>query len=390
MDVQVNLLVAGLEESATEIVDNEIKRMKRSGVKDIVSLGVGEPYFDTPEFIKQAAIRSLEAGNTKYQPTFGDLDLRKAIQEKLSKENQVHSDLEDIMVTPGAKFALYLAFQALITPGDKVVILDPAWVSHASIPLLMGAQLLRVETVESEGYQPDLEKVAAALSQKPKCLIINSPCNPTGAVYSPETIRKITQMARDTGTLVISDEIYESLLYEGEIYSPGSEFDNVFTVNGFSKRFAMTGWRLGYACGPHELMEQIIKIYQHSASCVTAFAQAGAMEALTNPASAEATKTMVNQFNRNRHLMMESIISSEHLQCLSPKGAFYCFVSYDKPIKSLDLARDLLATNHLATVPGSAFGLGGENHLRLSYATSEEHVIEGLRRLEAYFEQTGN
>jgi aspartate aminotransferase len=390
MNVEMNLFVAGLEESATEIVDNEIKRMKRSGVKDIVSLGVGEPYFDTPEFIKQAAIRSLEVGNTKYQPTFGDLHLRRAIQEKLIRENQVHSDLEDIMVTPGAKFALYLAFQALITPGDKVVVLDPAWVSHASIPLLMGAQLLRVETVESEGYQPELEKVAAALNQKPKCLIINSPCNPTGAVYSPETIRKITQMARDTGTLVISDEIYESLLYEGEVYSPGSEFDNVFTVNGFSKRFAMTGWRLGYACGPHELMEQIIKIYQHSASCVTAFSQAGAIEALINPASAEATKTMVNQFNRNRHLMMESINSSEHLQCLSPKGAFYCFVSYDKPIKSLDLARDLLSTKHLATVPGGAFGLGGEYHLRLSYATSEEHVVEGLRRLKAYFDQTGN
>lgn len=389
MDVEVNPLVAGLEESATEIVDNEIKRMKRSGVKDIVSLGVGEPYFDTPEFIKQAAIRSLEAGNTKYQATFGDLDLRKAIQEKLSKENHVHSAIEDVMVTPGAKFALYLAFQALIKPGDKVIILDPSWVSHASIPQLMGAQLLRVGTVESAGYQPDLDKVAAALSQKPKCLVLNSPCNPTGAVYSPDTIRKITKMAQDNGTIVISDEIYESLLYEGEVFSPASEFDNVFTVNGFSKRYAMTGWRLGYACGPHELMEQIIKIYQHSASCVTAFSQAGALEALTNPASAEATKVMVDQFNRNRHLMMESINSSKHLDCMSPQGAFYCFVSYDKPVESLDLARDLLATNHLATVPGGAFGLGGEYHLRLSYATSEEHVVEGLRRLNTYFDQTG-
>lgn len=389
MDVEINPLVAGLEESATEIVDNEIKRMKRSGVKDIVSLGVGEPYFDTPEFIKQAAIRSLEAGNTKYQATFGDLDLRKAIQEKLIKENHVHSAIEDVMVTPGAKFALYLAFQALIKPGDKVVILDPSWVSHASIPQLMGAQLLRVGTVESAGYQPDLDKVAVALSQKPKCLVLNSPCNPTGAVYSPDTIRKIIKMAQDNGTIVISDEIYESLLYEGEVFSPASEFDNVFTVNGFSKRYAMTGWRLGYACGPHELMEQIIKIYQHSASCVTAFSQAGALEALTNPVSAETTKVMVDQFNRNRHLMMESINSSKHVDCMSPHGAFYCFVSYDKPVKSLDLARDLLATKHLATVPGGAFGLGGEYHLRLSYATSEENVVEGLRRLNTYFDQTG-
>ncbi|HSN93798.1 MAG TPA: pyridoxal phosphate-dependent aminotransferase [Anaerolineaceae bacterium] len=389
MNVEVNPLVAGLEESATEIVDNEIKRMKRLGVKDIVSLGVGEPYFDTPEFIKQAAIRSLEVGNTKYQATFGDLELRKAIQEKLANENRVQAELEDIMVTPGAKFALYLAFQALIRPGDKVAILDPSWVSHASIPQLMGAELLRVETVESEGYQPDLEKVESALKQRPKCIILNSPCNPTGAVYSPDSIRKITSMARDNGTLVISDEIYESLLYEGEVISPASEFDNVFTVNGFSKRYAMTGWRLGYACGPHELMEQIIKIYQHSASCVTAFAQAGALEALTNPAAIGTTKAMVDQFNRNRQLMMENVNNSKHLQCVSPRGAFYCFVSYDKPVKSLDLARDLLSRCHLATVPGGAFGLGGEYHLRLSYATSEEQVVEGLKRLNSYFDQTG-
>jgi aspartate/methionine/tyrosine aminotransferase len=244
--------------------------------------------------------------------------------------------------------------------------------------------------VESEGYQPDLKKVEAALSQKPKCIILNSPCNPTGALYSADTIRKITKMAQDYGTLVISDEIYESLLYEGEFFSPASEFDNVFTVNGFSKRFAMTGWRLGYASGPHDLMEQILKIYQHSASCVTAFSQAGALEALINPASVGATKLMVDQFNRNRHLMMETISNSEHFQCVSPKGAFYCFVSYDRPIKSLDLARDLLSKSHLATVPGAAFGLGGEYHLRLSYATNEAHVIEGLRRLKAYFEQIGN
>ena len=389
MNFEVNPLVAELEESATEIVDNEIKRMKRAGVKDIVSLGVGEPYLDTPEFIKQAAIRSLEAGNTKYQPTFGDLDLRKAIQEKLAIENQVQAELEDIMVTPGAKFALYLAFQVLIKPGDKVVVLDPSWVSHTSIPLLMGAELLRVETVESEGYQPDLEKVEAALDQKPKCLILNSPCNPTGAVYSPDTIRKITRMARDNGTLVISDEIYESLLYEGEFFSPGSEFDNVFTVNGFSKRYAMTGWRLGYASGPHALMKQIMKIYQHSASCVTAFSQAGALEALTSPAAGETTKVMVDEFRRNRQLMMESINRSEHLQCVSPRGAFYCFVSYDKPVKSLDLARDLLSKSHLATVPGSAFGMGGEYHLRLSYATSEQQVVTGMQRLNSYFDQTG-
>ncbi|MEA4811707.1 MAG: pyridoxal phosphate-dependent aminotransferase [Anaerolineaceae bacterium] len=389
MHIKVNPLVEELEESATEIVDNEIKRMKRSGITDIVSLGVGEPYFDTPDFIKQAAIKALETGVTKYQATFGDHELRKAIQEKLLKTNGVKTEVENLMVTPGAKFAIYLALQALIKPGDKVLVLDPSWVSHACIPQLMGAELIRVQTNEAEGFQPELARVKEALKQKPKCMIINSPCNPTGAVYSPEAIRKMTEMAKESGTLVISDEIYETILYEGDVYSPASEFDNVFTVNGFSKSYAMTGWRLGYACGPQELMEQIMKVYQHSASCVTSFAQAGALEALINPASAECTQKMVRQFARNRELMMETIQASKYLHCLAPKGAFYCFVSYDKEMKSLELAKDLLAASHLATVPGSAFGLGGEYHLRLSYAASEENVIEGLRRLEAYFDQTG-
>ena len=272
----------------------------------------------------------------------------------------------------------------------KVVILDPSWVSHACIPQLMGAELIRIQTIESKGFQPDLALIERALSQKPKCIIINSPCNPTGTVYRPETIRQITRMARDNGTMVISDEIYEALLYEGKVYSPGSEFDNVFTVNGFSKCYAMTGWRLGYASGPHKLMQKVMKIYQHSASCVTAFALAGALEGLTNPETAQAVKGMVDQFNRNRELMMDTINHSSHLNCVRPQGAFYCLVSYDKPIISLDLASDLLNSYHLATIPGAAFGNGGEYHLRLSYTTRESHVVEGLKRLNAYFEKTGH
>ena len=385
MDFMINHLVKNLEESATEIVDNEIKRMRRNGVTDIVSLGVGEPYFDTPEVIKAAAKKALDSGKTKYQPTFGDYELREAIQQKFLQKNHIISHVDEIMVTPGAKFAIYLALQAILEPNDKVILLDPCWVSHSSIPLLMGAELIRIPTIEEEGYQPDIEAISRSFASKIKCMIINSPCNPTGAVYSRDTIHKIMGLAENAGVIVLSDEIYEDLNYGVEHYSPASDFGNVITINGFSKSYAMTGWRLGYATGPKYLMEEMNKIYQHSASCVTAFAQAGALEALTNPRAAQAADEMVAQFRRNRQIITEYLQNSPYFSCTPPMGAFYCFAKYFLKMKSIDLARDLLAKSHLATVPGIAFGECGEFHLRMSYASSEPDLMEGLNRLDNYF-----
>lgn len=383
--MKLNNLVVNLEESATEIVDNEIKRMKLAGVSDIVSLGVGEPYFDTPDVVKNAAKKALDRGMTKYQPTFGDFELREAIQKKLQIKNGIKRDINQIMVTPGAKFAIFLTFQTLLEPSDKVIVLDPCWVSHSSIPLLFGAQLIRIPTIENEGYQPDLGQIADALSSGARCIILNSPNNPTGAVYSRETIRRISELAENAGALVLSDEIYEDLIYEGDHYSPASEFDNVMTINGFSKSYAMTGWRLGYVTGPKILMEEMNKIYQHSNSCVTAFAQAGALEALRNPDADHAVNVMVDQFRRNREILTNYLEKSPYFSCVPPKGAFYCFAKYSLPIHSVDLARDILTGCHVATVPGGAFGECGEFHLRLSYATSENNLVEALSRLDGYF-----
>jgi len=387
MKLSLNPYVKHLEESATEVVDNEIKRMRREGINDIVSLGVGEPYFDTPLVIKEAAKQALDMGITKYQPTLGDYELRKAISQKFLLDNEIKAGVEDIIVTPGAKFAIYLAFQSLIEVGDKVMVLDPSWVSHTSIPLMLGATLVRIPTIESEGFQPDINAIELAMKGDIKCMIINSPCNPTGAVYPKSTIRQIVEIANKEGVLVLSDEIYEDIIYEGEHYSPASEFDNVITVNGFSKSFAMTGWRLGYVTGPKQLLDEMIKVYQHSASCVTSFSQAGALEALVNKKCKEATKSMVLQFRHNRKVMMDFLDQSEHFTCSTPDGAFYCFVRYSLPKKSLDLAKELLEKIHVATVPGKAFGDCGENHLRLSYATSEKNLIEGLDRISNYFNQ---
>lgn len=378
--------IASLEPSATEEVDNAVKRMRRNGITDIVSLGAGEPCFDTPLNIKEAAIRALYEGQTKYQPTAGSYDLREEVRLKFWRDNHILTGIDEIIVTPGAKFAIYLALQAALEPGDRVLLLDPSWVSYEAIAHMAGARAVRVPSSPSNGFQPDLDAVRDALKGRVRFVIINSPCNPTGAVYNPDTIRTIVQLADERGIMVLSDEIYETLLFDGQTYSPASEFPNVVTVNGFSKSHAMTGWRLGYMTAPSDLCEGMLKIYQHSTSCVTAFAQAGAIEALSASASRQAQAEMVAGYEERRSLMLRLLAASEYLNCTTAQGAFYCFASYRTERNSVAIAKDLLEHAHVATVPGAAFGPCGEGHLRLSYASSLEDISIALERIEVYFQ----
>ncbi len=373
-----------LETSATEAVENKVKIMRRNGVDDIVSLGVGEPCFETPANIVRAAQMALQSGQTKYQPTAGDFALREEICRKLRERNGIHVGVEDVMVTPGAKFAIFLAFQVLVNPGDRVIVLCPAWGSHSAIPRMLGAEVVHVCTSEVNGFQPDLKALRRAMDLPVKCIVLNSPCNPTGAVYDKDTLRTIVEWAHDRGAWVISDEIYEALIYEGEHFSPGAEYDNVITVNGFSKTYAMTGWRLGYVTAPREILKGMIKIAQHSVSCVTAFAQAGALEALRSQESQRAVEQMVEHYRRKRELTIELLEQSEFFQCHPGQGAFYLFPSYSIKRKSLDLAQDLLEKVHVATVPGVGFGECGEYHLRLSYSTTDKDIREAFYRMEDY------
>jgi aspartate aminotransferase len=378
-----------LQPSATEEVDNEVKRMRQNGIDDIVSLGVGEPCFDTPDHIKQAAVRALMRGETSYQPTKGAFTLREAISAKLDAENGIKADPEDIIVTAGGKFAIYLAFQATLEKGDKVLLLDPAWVSYESAAQMAGADVIRVPSVPQNGFRPDLENIKRAIEPGVKIIVVNSPCNPTGAVFSRDTIRQLAELARGNHALLLSDEVYEYQLYEGQHYSAASEFDNVITVNAFSKSYAMTGWRLGYATGPKEVLGGMLKIYQHSTTCVTAFAQYGALEALNSEASKKAVEIMRNGYLARRDLMTDLIEKSEFFTLGGvPEGAFYCFVSYNLNLPSFELAKRLLRKAHVATVPGVAFGKCGEEHLRLSYAASEEDIRETFRRMENYFRKS--
>ena len=378
--------IVALEPSATEAVDATVKQMRRRGIDDIVSLGVGEPAFDTPANIKNAAVKALMDGETKYQPTTGTVALREAIRRKLARENGIAADIDRIVVTAGGKFAIYLAFTAMLQQGDTVVLLDPAWVSYAAAAQMNGARVIRVPSSAGNGFAPDMDRLEAAMDATVKIVVVNSPCNPSGAVFSADTLRGLARMAARYGAVLLSDEVYEYQIYGRTHYSPASEFDNVITVNAFSKSYAMTGWRLGYCVAPAEIVDGMAKIYTHSTSSVTSFAQWGALEALEGDSSAAEVSKMQQTYAQNRALMIQLIDQSAYLDLdCEPEGAFYCFPSYRVEMGSVGLATRLLEESHVATVPGLAFGACAEGHLRLSYATDGKSIEDAMGRMEMFF-----
>ena len=379
--------IVELESSATEAVDGKVKEMRRQGVNDIISLGVGEPSFDTPENIKHAAVKALMDGETKYQPTAGVVPLREAISRKLERENKIKTDPESVVVTAGGKFSIYLAFTAMLQKGDKVVLLDPAWVSYEAVAQMNDAQVVRVPSSSADGFLPDLDRVENVIDDSVKIIVVNSPCNPSGAVFSEDTLRQLARIADRYGAMLMSDEVYEYQIYGQRHYSPASEFENIITVNAFSKSYAMTGWRLGYSVAPAEIVEAMKKIYSHSTSSVTSFAQWGAIEALESEISAAQVKKMRRIYAKNRSVMIQMIHKSAYLGLdHEPEGAFYCFPSYRFDMGSVELATRLLEKYHVATVPGLAFGECGEGFLRLSYAADDKEIEEAMIRMETFFQ----
>lgn len=373
--------VRNLKPSATEEVDNEVKRLRREGV-EIISLGAGEPDFDTFQGIRDATIKALNAGMTHYEQTKGAYELREALTGKFKKENNITADPEDIILTAGAKFSIYLAAQALLEKGDTMMLLDPAWVSYESIAALSEAGTTRIATKPEEGFIPDLDVITEQMDKSTKMIIVNSPSNPTGAVYPRKVLKGIAEIAGDNGSYVLSDEIYERMIYEGEHYSPGSEYDNVITINGFSKSYAMPGWRLGYVHASSEIIEAMVKIYQHSTTCVTKFTQPGALEALTSEESEKFVQHMVGEYKKRRDFIMGLIDKSEVFSCKKPNGAFYVFPSYNVKMSSVEFAKKLLREAHVATVPGSAFGECGEYCLRIAYVVPNEKIEEAFANIE--------
>ncbi len=367
-----------VEPSATLAISALATELENEG-KDVVDLSVGEPDFPTPENIVEAGKAAMDAGHTGYTTSAGILELREAIADKLADDGLDHGP-EEIIVTPGAKQALYEIVQALIGEGDEVVLLDPAWVSYEAMVKMAGGSLSRVDLSPHDfQLEPALEDLEAAVSDETELLIVNSPSNPTGAVYSDAALEGVRDLAVEHDVTVISDEIYKEITYGVEPTSLGTlegMADRTVTVNGFSKAYSMTGWRLGYFAGPEELIDQAGKLHSHSVSSAVNFVQHAGVEALEN--TDEAVDEMVAAFEQRRDLVVD-LLDDHGVDVAVPEGAFYMML----PVAEDDQAwcEGALEDAHVATVPGSAFGTPG--YARVSYAASAERLEEGIERLAA-------
>ncbi|MEM3072831.1 MAG: pyridoxal phosphate-dependent aminotransferase [Candidatus Bathyarchaeia archaeon] len=361
-------------------------------MKDVVRLEVGEPDFDTPKHIKEAVVKALEEGYTHYTSSAGLIELREAIAEKLRRENGISVDPEnEVVVTVGASSAINLSLLTLIDPGDEVLIPDPGWPQYQGQICLSGGVPVGYPTPESMEFRPDFNALENKITEKTKVLIVNSPNNPTGAVLTKDDLEKLAAIAERHDLIVISDEVYEKFLYEGTYVSfatlPGME-DRTLTVNGFSKTYAMTGWRLGYVAGREEFLSQIAKMNLHVNSCPPAMTQRAALTALQG--SQEPVKEMFREYRKRRDVIVKGLNEIEGVKCLNPGGAFYVFPNlsaYKMP--SMDLAKYLIEKAGVATVPGVSFGKEGEGHLRLSYANSVENIMEAIRRMSEALKRLG-
>jgi aminotransferase len=361
------------------------------GMKDVISLGVGEPDFVTPWAFRESAIYSLERGFTSYTSNKGLAELRREIAKFLWKRHRLSYDPEEeILVTVGVSEGLDLALRALLNPGDEVLILEPSYVSYSPLTQLAGGVPVHVLTSIDTHFKCRVRALAQNVSPKTKALLLNYPCNPTGTSYTRAELANIASFARRRNLIVVSDEIYDELTYDRpHVAFPSlpSMKQRTLYLNGFSKGYAMTGWRIGYACGPKDLIRAMTKIHQYSMLSAPTMGQFAAIEALRN--GSEAVKEMTAEYRRRRNFLV-SELNRIGLKCHMPDGAFYLFPSIKKTgKKSLDFAQSLLRKEKVAVVPGVAFGPSGEGYVRLSYATSLDSLREAVRRMERFVKQAG-
>ena len=371
--------------SLTLAIDSLAKEMKRNG-EDVCSFSAGEPDFDTPTHIKAAAKKALDEGKTRYGPAAGEAGLRKAIAEKLLRDNQLAYNADNVIVTNGGKQSLYNLIMALIEAGDEVIIPAPYWLSYPEMVTLAGGTSVIVNTSLENQYKITPEQLEAAITPKTKLFVLNSPSNPTGIVYTPEEIAALAKIVVEKDILVVSDEIYEKILYDGAIHrsiaSFGPEiFQRSIISNGFAKAFSMTGWRVGYIAGPVEIVRAMTKIQGHSTSNVCTFAQYGAIAALESPQ--DCIEEMVKAFSERRQYILERVRSLPRLNCPTPNGAFYVFIDISQTgLKSRDFCQKLLETQKVAAIPGIAFG--ADDCIRLSYATDLKTIEKGFDRIDKF------
>lgn len=382
--------------SLTLEITAKAKKMKAEGI-DVVGFGAGEPDFNTPLNIQEAAIKAIKCGKTKYTATSGITELKDAIINKFKNDNGLEYNSSQIVVSTGAKQCLANVFGAILNPGDEVIIPIPYWVSYPELVKLSDGKPVFVETKEENNFKYTLENLEAATTNKTKAIILNSPNNPTGTVYNKEDLMMIADFAKKHNLIIISDEIYEKLIYGDNKHVSIATFSEdaykrTIVINGVSKSYAMTGWRIGYAAGDKNIIKLMTNIQSHMTSNPNSIAQYASVEAITG--SQKDINSMITEFKKRRDFMVERINKINNLSCIKPEGAFYVMVNISKVLgkvydgntinSSLDFANILLQKEKVAVVPGIAFGV--DKFIRLSYATSMENIIKGLDRIEHFVE----
>jgi aspartate aminotransferase len=383
--------IEALGESATIALTARARRMQAEGIP-VISFTAGEPDFPTPPHVKEAALRAIGSDFTRYTPSEGIGELREAAASKLSRENGIPTTADAVVVTAGAKQGIAHSLLALCNPGDEVLVLAPYWVSYPTLVRLADATPVIVPLLRRDRFRPDPERIRRAITPRTRALILNSPCNPTGMVFTQEELEGIGEIASSAGLTVISDEVYEKFLYGGALHvSPAAleAFDTpVVTVNSVSKSYAMPGWRIGYCTGPRPLMEAVARIQGHVASCVNSVAQKAATAALAGPT--DSTGWMTAEFERRRAIVIRSLAEIPDVEIVPPQGGMFVFLGVERLLghvaaegevimTSDGLARHLLEARGVGVIPGSAFG--EEGGLRLSYCCAEPQLGEGLRRV---------
>jgi aspartate aminotransferase len=391
--VKLAARVAKIKPSETLAITAKANALRAEG-RDVIGFGAGEPDFDTPINIKGAAIRAIETGFTKYTPVGGTDELKDAVIAKLKRDNALEYKRSQVVVSCGAKHTLYNLAQALFEEGDEVIIPAPYWVSYPDIVVLAGGRPVIVNTSEADGFKMKPAELKAAITGRTRAVVINSPSNPTGAAYSPAELKELAAVLLDTAILVISDDIYEKIIYADFPFANIATAeprikDKTIVVNGVSKAYAMTGWRIGYAAGPEQVIAAVNKIQSQNTSNPTSISQKAAVEALNGDQA--VVGKMVSEFRKRRDVIVQMLNDIPDIKCLSPEGAFYVFPNvsriYGRSFKgkkitnSAELIDYLLDEVNVAIVPGAAFG--SDDHIRLSYATSMKNIEEGLKRVKA-------
>jgi len=377
-----------------------LKKIKPSGIrklfdlaqgqKDLISFGIGEPDFITPAHIREAAKKALDEGYTRYTPNLGFPELRKVLADKLTNKNKISVTPEEVVVTSGGTEALFFSCYILINPGDEIIIPDPGFVVYESQVYFAGGKPIHLPLRGKNNFHPDLEELKNYITPKTKAILINSPSNPTGAAFTQEELLLIAKIAKEKDLFIISDELYEDIIYDGREHIsiaslPGMK-EQTISIFGFSKSYAMTGWRLAYLAAPADLVKEIAKLLQNTSVCANSIAQRAGLAAIQGPQ--DCVKEMFSAYSERRNVLTKGLNEIKGLSCYAPEGTFYAFVNIKETgMTSEELSMYLLEKCKVVTVPGTAFGTQGEGYIRLSFATSLEDIKEGINRIKKGIEK---